>query len=287
MNMIVETPQPVSRKVAIGPRQIHFTELGSGPALLMLHGGGPGASGWSNYSRNVQALAQHFRVIVPDMPGYGQSTKGIDRADPFGDLATAMFGLLDALGIEHAHAIGNSLGGACAMRMALDQPERIGRLVLMGPGGVNMSRMQPTDGLKLLLGYYAGVGPTLEKLRAFVLDYLVYDASQVPQAVIEERFLASTDPEVVANPPLIGPIKDPAMVDFLLDPRLKELQVRTLVLWGTEDKVNPPEGATLLQRNMPMCDVYLFSRTGHWVQWERAAEFNAVAAAFLQEGRRA
>ncbi|TRZ54942.1 MAG: alpha/beta fold hydrolase, partial [Rhodocyclaceae bacterium] len=146
MNTIVETARPVSRKLAVGPRQIRFTELGSGPAVLMLHGGGPGASGWSNYSRNVEALAQHFRVIVPDMPGYGQSTKGIDRADPFGDLANAMYGLLDALGIARAHAIGNSLGGACALRMALDQPERIGRLVLMGPGGVNMSRMPPTAG---------------------------------------------------------------------------------------------------------------------------------------------
>lgn len=285
MSMTLDIEKPITRKVSIGPREIQVTELGRGPVVMLLHGGGPGASGWSNYSRNAGPLAQHFRVIVPDMPGYGGSTKGIDRSDPFGDLAGAMLGLLDALGIQRAHVVGNSLGGACALRMALDRPARIARLVLMGPGGVNMSRMEPTEGLKRLLGYYAGEGPTLEKLRAFILKDLVHDAEQVPASLIEERFKASIDPAVMANPPLIGPIKDPAKVDFLLDPRLAALQVPTLVLWGTEDKVNPPACATMLQQHLPVCDLYLFGRTGHWVQWERPREFNAAAIAFMQEDR--
>jgi len=75
-------------------------------------------TGASNFSRNVAPLASHFRLIIPDLLGYGRSTKGIDRTDPFGDLATAMLGLLDALGVDGAHALGNSLGGACALRMA-------------------------------------------------------------------------------------------------------------------------------------------------------------------------
>lgn len=274
-----------SGHATVGKRQIAYTELGHGPVVVMLHGGGPGASGVPNYVRNVTQLAAHFRVIVPDMPGYGASTKGIDRLDPFGDLAEAMFGLLDALDVQRASLIGNSLGGACAMRMALDHPERVDRLILMGPGGVNMSRSEPTPGLKRLFGYYAGEGPSIEKLRAFVLGDLVFDASRVPDAVVNARYEASIDPEVVANPPLMGPITDPRKVDFLLDPRLAQCAVPTLVLWGTEDKVNPPIGASLLQQAMPQCDQYLFSRTGHWVQWERAAEFNAVATAFLQQSQ--
>lgn len=274
-----------SASVTVGHRQIAYTELGQGPVVLMLHGGGPGASGMPNYAANVQALAAHFRVIVPDMPGYGASTKGLDRGDPFGDLATAMFGLLDALDVERVSVVGNSLGGACALRMALDRPERLERLVLMGPGGINMSRAEPTPGLKRLLGYYAGEGPTMDKLRAFVQGDLVYDASGVPESVVEQRFQASIDPDVLANPPLIGPIEDPSKVDFLLDPRLAQCPVPTLVLWGTEDKVNPASGGTLLQQAMPCCDQYLFSRTGHWVQWERAAEFNAVVSLYLRHAR--
>src|SRR5262245_55043967 len=77
-----------TRIVRVGERQVHVAELGSGPAVLMLHGGGPGASGLSNYSRNVEALARHFRVLVPDLPGYGRSSKGVNADDPFGDLGT-------------------------------------------------------------------------------------------------------------------------------------------------------------------------------------------------------
>jgi 4,5:9,10-diseco-3-hydroxy-5,9,17-trioxoandrosta-1(10),2-diene-4-oate hydrolase len=281
------TPLPTpdqARHVSVGARRIHLTEFGAGTPLLLLHGGGPGASGLSNYVRNVGALARHFRVLVPDLPGYGQSSKQVDAADPFGDQADAMLGLLDALDIERAHVVGNSLGGACALRMALEAPQRVGRLVLMGPGGIGISQGQPTDGLKRLLGYYAGEGPSFDKLRAFICQDLVFDASQVSDAVLQERYAASIDPEVVANPPLRAPKDIDAFkrLDFLLDARLPALATPTLVMWGAEDRVNPPAGAAALQQRLPACDTVLFSRTGHWVQWERAAEFNAFVAGFLQ-----
>ena len=283
MNAPAQQALTSSTTVNVQGRRMHLAEAGQGPTLLMLHGGGPGASGMSNYSRNVLPLAERFRVIVPDLPGYGSSSKGISPEDPFGDLANSMLGLLDALHIDHAHVMGNSLGGACALRMALDRPERVGRLVLMGPGGVGIAESKPTDGLKRLLGYYAGEGPTLEKLRRFICEDLVYDSRWVTEPLLRERFEASIAPDEVANPPLRAPkdLEGFKRLDFLLDPRLPALNNPTLVLWGTEDRVNPASGALALQRRMPNCDVYLFSRTGHWVQWERAHEFNNVVATFL------
>ena len=281
--MSITPASPTARTVALGNRQIHLHEFGAGPPVLMLHGGGPGASGLSNYARNIDALASRFRVLVPDLPGYGGSSKGVNSEDPFGDLAAAMLALLDALGIDRAHVVGNSLGGACALRMALEQPGRVDRLVLMGPGGIGISQAAPTEGLKRLLGYYAGEGPTLEKLRTFICEDLVFDGSRIHEALLRERFEASIDPEVLASPPLRAPKDLEAFkrLDFLLDPRLPALEHRTLVLWGTADRVNPATGAMALQARMPACDAYLFSRTGHWVQWERADEFNAVVTAFL------
>jgi 4,5:9,10-diseco-3-hydroxy-5,9,17-trioxoandrosta-1(10),2-diene-4-oate hydrolase len=273
-----------TRTVAVGARRIHCSEFGAGVPLLLLHGGGPGASGLSNYSRNIGALAEQFRVLVPDLPGYGQSSKAVDPADPFGDLADAMLGLLDALDVPRAHVVGNSLGGACALRMALQAPQRIRRLVLMGPGGIGISQGRPTDGLRRLLGYYEGEGPSFQKLSTFVREDLVFDASQVSEALLRERFEASLDPEVVANPPLRAPRDLDAFkrLDLLLDPRLPALPHPTLVMWGVEDRVNPPAGAAALQLRMQACDTVMFSRTGHWVQWERAAEFNSFVAGFLQ-----
>lgn len=275
------------RDVKVGARTIHLTEVGRGDAVLMLHGGGPGASGLSNYSRNIDELAKRFRVLVPDMPGYGASSKGLDQKDPFGDLAGAMTGLLDALGVARTHVVGNSLGGGCALRMALDHPTRIDRLVLMGPGGVNTTRGFPTAGLRRLLGYYGGSGPSLEKLRACIGD-LVFEPEKVPEPLIEERYRASIQPEVIASPPL-KPLRGfpNFKIDFTRDKRLAALANPTLVLWGTEDRVNRPSGGATLQKTLKNCDLYLFSRTGHWVQWERADEFNAVTAAFLENRKEA
>ena len=272
------------RTVRVNGKDIFVAEEGTGPPIVLLHGGGPGASGVSNYSRNIKPLAQHFRVIVPDMPGYGRSAKGVNRSDPFGYLADHIRGMLDELGIDRAHLVGNSYGGSCALRLALDTPHRVDRLVLMGPGGIGTTRGLPTAGLKSLLGYYGGDGPSLDKLRTFIRSYLVYDGDAVPESLIQTRYESSTDPEVVANPPLQRPsgLRTLWRMDFTRDRRLSTLETPTLVLWGRDDKVNKPSGAAMLGERMPNADVLVTAKTGHWVQWERADFFNAVTTAFLK-----
>ena len=274
--------------VTVGGRKIYVAEAGSGPAVMLLHGGGPGASGVSNYSRNIEALAQRYRVLVPDMPGYGRSSKGIDKSDPFGCLAGAMRGLLDELSISTAHLIGNSYGGAAALRLALDTPGRVGKLVLMGPGGIGTTRGLPTAGLNSLLGYYGGTGPSREKLAAFIRNYLVYEGDSVPDELIDLRYAASIDPEVVADPPLSRPSGPFALrtlwrMDLTRDSRLASLQTPTLILWGRDDKVNRPAGGPMLQNIMPNAELVMTSRTGHWMQWERADLFNQLVGEFLSD----
>ncbi|MFD7416988.1 alpha/beta fold hydrolase [Kitasatospora purpeofusca] len=274
----------------IGGRKIFAAETGDGPPVLLLHGGGPGASGTSNYTRNIAALARSHRVVVPDLPGYGRSTKGIDTGDPFGFLADGIRGLLDRLGLDTAHLVGNSYGGACALRLALDTPDRVDRMVLMGPGGVGTTRALPTPGLNSLLNYYTGDGPSRPKLEKFIRNHLVFNAADVPDSVIDERYRASIDPEVIAAPPLQRPSGRDALrtvwkMDFTRDPRLSRLPVPTLVLWGAQDKVNRPSGGRMLAERMPDCDLYTVANTGHWVQFERAELFNRLCADFLA-GRR-
>lgn len=271
------------RAYRIGDRSIFVTDAGTGPEILMLHGGGPGASGLSNYRENLPALARDFRVIIPDMPGYGGSTKRIDKTDPFADLARAILGLMDEMGIAKASVLGNSYGGAAALRMAMDYPERVDRLVLMGPGGIGTTRAPPTKGLSKLLNYYKR-GPTRDKLAEFMRDYLVADSSIISEAMIDERFQASIDPEVVANPPLTRPsgLRTLWRMDLTRDPRLRAMRHKVLVLWGAKDKVNRPSGGQWMQKHMRHCDLHLFADAGHWVQWECRDQFNAVTKAFLQ-----
>lgn len=274
----------------IGGRKIFAAETGDGPPVLLLHGGGPGASGVSNYARNIAELAREYRVVVPDLPGYGRSTKGVDGTDPFGYLADGIRGLLDELGLEKAHLVGNSYGGACALRLALDTPDRVDRMVLMGPGGIGTTRALPTPGLNSLLNYYTGDGPSRAKLERFIRNYLVFNAADVADSAIDERYRASIDPEVIAAPPLRRPSGPDALrtvwrMDFTRDARLSRLPVPTLVLWGAQDKVNRPAGGRMLAERMPNCDLYQVANTGHWVQFERAQLFNRLCADFLA-GRR-
>lgn len=274
------------RTASVSGRSIFYTETGSGTAVVMLHGGGPGASGVANFSRNIDVLAESHRVIVPDMPGYGKSDKHIDHSDPFGYLANSIRGLLDELGIQTAHLIGNSYGGAAALRLALDSPRRVGKLVLMGPGGIGTTRGLPTAGLKSLLSYYGGDGPSRAKLASFIRDYLVFDGSAVPDELIDMRYAASLDPEVVANPPLRRPanLRTLWRMDLTRDARLKHLTNPTLILWGRDDKVNRPSGGPLLANLMPSAELVMTSHTGHWMQWERPDLFNRLVTEFLSPG---
>ena len=203
----------------VNGKDIFVADTGTGPPVVLLHGGGPGASGVSNYSRNIEPLAQHFRVIVPDMPGYGRSAKGVDRSDPFGYLADHIRGMLDVLGIDRAHLVGNSYGGACALRLALDTPHRVDKLVLMGPGGVGTTRGLPTAGLKSLLGYYGGDGPSLDKLRTFIRTYLVYDGDAVPDSLIEPGMRPRSTPRSSPTHPCNGPSGSAHAVADGLHPR--------------------------------------------------------------------
>ena len=142
--------------------RLHYHEAGVGNSetIVLLHGGGPGASSWSNFSKNIAVLAQHFHVLAVDQPGYGHSDKHTEHEQYNRYSATALLNLFDQLGIERAALVGNSLGGGTAVRFALDNPKRAGRLVLMGPGGlsVNLFAPDPTEGVKLL-GKFTGSPP--------------------------------------------------------------------------------------------------------------------------------
>lgn len=273
--------------VTVAGKPIYLAEKGTGPAVVLLHGGGPGASGVSNYSRNIDDLAASYRVIVPDMPGYGRSDKYVDQDDPFGYVAGMIGQLLDEIGIGRAHLVGNSLGGAAALRLAVDSPGHVDKLVLMGPGGIGTTTSGgPTEGLISLLTYYGGEGPSREKLAAFIRTYLVYDGAAVPDELIELRYQASIDPEVIAHPPLrppSGPNAERTLqrMDLTLDSRLEQVANPTLILWGRDDKVNRPVGGPMLLNAMPNAELVMTSRTGHWMQWERAELFNQLVTDFL------
>jgi len=269
-----------SRFVEFDGLKIHYDEVGAGPALIFVHGGGPGSSGLSNFSRNMAAFADRYRVIAIDLPGYGQSTKLKITEPLWGYYAKVIAGFIDALGLGKAHLVGNSLGGAASLKTAVDFPNKVDRLVLMGPGGgYSLFEKQPSDGIRSLITFYNPPGPSLERLKDFI-NYLVYDPAGIPDKLLEERIDRALDPETAEYMPLrFGPNMAP--ITDLWRERLDQVRHETLIIWGREDRVNPMDQGLILMRQIPNARFLVMPRCGHWVQWEKAEEFNRTVAAFL------
>lgn len=263
--------------------RLHYHEAGVGNELqvVLLHGGGPGASSWSNFSRNLAVLARHFHVLAVDQPGYGHSDKHTDHEQYNRYSAEAVLGLLDHLGIERPALVGNSLGGGTAVRLALDHPDRAGRLVLMGPGGLstNLFAPDPTEGVKLLTKF--NFEPTRENLEAF-LRIMVFDQRLITAELIDERFAIASTPESLAATRAMG--KSFAGADFELGMMWRDayrLRQRVLLIWGREDRVNPLDGALVALKQIPRVQLHVFGQCGHWAQLEKFDEFNRMTIEFL------
>ena len=169
------------------------TSVGGGLPLVMLHGGGPGASAWSNFGSALPGFAEDFRTLLVDQPGFGQSDKPPVVGNYFRFAAEGVKDLLDELGLERIHLLGNSLGGGTAMRFALLYPERVGRLVLMGPGGLslNLFHADPTEGVKRLMEF--GAAPSEETMRAFI-STMVVNQDLVTDELVAERLADAMAP---------------------------------------------------------------------------------------------
>ena len=274
------TEKDTSKFVQAGKVRVHYNEAGSGDPLVLIHGGGPGATGWSNYQRNVDELSKHFRCLMIDLPGFGKTDKVRPDTGLFAFFAEVIRDMLDALKIPKAHFIGNSLGGGTALKFALDYPDRAGRLVLMGPGGsVPLFTPWPSEGIKHLFSFYEGEGPTMAKLKAFI-DVMVVDKSELTEALYEQRFKSATDPETVKNPPLR--MRKGMPLEELWKENLAGLKHEFLLIWGREDRVIPLDMSLFLLNRIQKAQLHVFPNCGHWAQWEKAPEFNRIVAGFIK-----
>ena len=275
---------PGSDYADVGGFRLHYHESGDGPPVVMLHGGGPGASAWSNFGRNLPVFATRYRTLLVDQPGFGDSDKPDITGQFFTFSADALLGLLDKLGIERAHLVGNSLGGGTAVRFALRHPDRAGRLVLMAPGGLslNVFSPDPTEGIKKLYGFSAPPGPSKEKLADF-LKTLVYSQELITDELVEERFQHASAPESLRAMASMGAsfTRPDTFEEGLLWREAYRLRQRVLLIWGREDRVNPLDGALAAVKLIPRAELHVFGRCGHWAQLERFDEFNRLTMDFL------
>jgi 2-hydroxy-6-oxo-octa-2,4-dienoate hydrolase len=258
-----------------GGIKTNYLDVGQGSPVVLVHGSGPGVSAYANWRLTLPALAPHLRAIAPDMVGFGFTDRPADIVYGMETWVRQLLAFLDALGLGRVSIVGNSFGGALALRVAADHPERVERLVLMGSAGLSWPM---TDGLEAVWGYQ----PSVENMRR-LLDLFAYDRSLVTDELAEVRYRASIEPGVQEAFAAMFPPPRQRWLESLATPeeRIAAIPHPTLVVHGRDDRVVPLESSLRLARLIEPADLVVFGRCGHWTQIERAAEFNALLARFL------
>ena len=234
--------------------RVRYLEAGQGDPLAVFHGGG----GLRQFTTH-EVLAQDYRVILFEVPGFGDSPVN-DRSQSMAELALTMGAAISALGIERFKLMGTSFGGKLALWLAVQQPDRIMALILAAPAAIRPEGGGPP-----------APPPATDAER---LARLWAHPERQPQPAVEPAII---EKQQALGRRIMGPARDAA-----LEALLPGLQVPVMVVFGTLDKVIPPEMGRIYRELLPNCAFILVYDAGHQVDGDRPEAFVALATDFLQ-----
>ncbi|MFC7448455.1 alpha/beta fold hydrolase [Rhodococcus daqingensis] len=272
------------REISTEAGVLRYHEAGDGPPLLLLHGSGPGVTGWRNFRGNLGVFAEHFRCLVLEFPGFGVSDDF--GGHPMFTAQDAVVKFVDALGLDSVDIIGNSMGGGVAINYAINHPDKVRRLVTIGGIGKNIFSPGPGEGIKLLQEFTEE--PTRDRLIQW-LNSMVYDPAMVTEELIEERWVQATDPETLDSARrMYGKAAFVQMVKAMeasdAPPpwaMMHKVKAPTLLTWGRDDRVSPLDMALVPMRTIPNAELHVFPNCGHWAMIEQKEAFETAVLAFL------
>jgi pimeloyl-ACP methyl ester carboxylesterase len=255
----------------------NYLEAGKGDPVILIHGSGPGVTAYANWRLVMPALAENFRVLAPDMVGFGYSERPANIEYRLQTWADQVVGLMDTLELHTADLVGNSFGGAIALRIASQHPDRVGKLVLMGSMGVPFPI---TEGLERVWGYE----PSFENMRK-VLDVFAYSRDLVNDELAEVRYRGSIQPGFQESFAAMFPAPRQRWVEAMCTPEddIRRLPHRTLIVHGREDQVIPVQASLRLMELIDNADLSVYSHCGHWSMIERTEDFNRNVSEFFSD----
>ncbi|MCF8588797.1 alpha/beta fold hydrolase [Gordonia liuliyuniae] len=282
------TYEGTRREIATDEGVIVYHEAGehNDDALLLLHGSGPGVTGWRNYRGNLEYFARTHHCYIVEFPGFGVSDAV--EGHPVLTAGSSVIRFMDALGIESAAMIGNSMGGVVGVNLAIKHPDRVRKLVTIGGVGPNIFSSSPSEGLRLLQEFTDA--PDRDKLVRW-LNAMVYDRALVTDELIEERWEAAINPDAAKTAAMMyGSAAFEMQQKFLADAdfppywaMMHKVKCPTLLTWGRDDRVSPPDMSLAPMRLIPDAQLNIFPKCGHWVMIEAKAAFEASVTAFLDQ----
>lgn len=277
--MNAENPE-IAKQIDAAGIGTNVHDVGQGDPILFIHGSGPGVSAWANWRLAIPEMSKSFRVIAPDMVGFGFSDRPAGVRYDKATWVKQAIGVMDALGLKKAHVVGNSFGGAIALALAIAHPERVGKLALMGSVGVPFPI---TPGLDAVWGYT----PSIENMRK-LLDIFAYSRELVNDELAELRYRASIRPGFQESFGAMFPAPRQRGVDALASSMadIRALPHETMIIHGRDDQVIPLSNSLTLLDLIPNSQLHVFAQCGHWVQIEHAARFVSLLGAFFSEPKR-
>lgn len=257
--------------------RIHYLDRGDGPVIVFLHGSGPGASGHSNFKGNYEVIAeQGYRCIVLDLIGFGFSDKPDNVDHPLSFFVECVKQALDIAGVKSCTVVGNSLGGAVAIGLALSHPEFVEKLVLLAPGGMSQTEEYfSMPGMQKMFEVYGSDEPITQEVMKGLFEFgLMHDPKFATDELVAERFQIMQ----IMN----GHVMITMQIPYLVD-RLHELKCPVLAFWGADDRMMPDSGLLGLAKNCSNMKLIVVSECGHWVMVEYEELFNRECLQFFAQ----
>jgi len=267
----------IGKTVVAAGLKTNYIEAGSGAPVILIHGSGPGVTAWANWRLVIPALATKFRVVAPDIAGFGYTERkaGVEYKLDF--WVEHLVAFMDALGIAKARFVGNSFGGALTLAITARYPERVERFVLMGSAGTSFKL---TPGLEAVWGYE----PSIDNMDKIVRSF-AYDTGFITADLVKSRYEASVRPgfhetysQMFQEPrqPKIEALATP-------DDQIRAIKQRALLLHGRDDKIVPLEASLRLHQLLTHADMHIFGECGHWTQIERKDDFARIVMEFFAD----
>jgi len=272
---MTQSDPEIGKTVIAAGLKTNYLEAGQGDPVILIHGSGPGVTAYANWRFTIEPLAQKYRVLAPDIAGFGYTERKSDQQYSLDFWVKHLTEWMDAVGVKKARFIGNSFGGSLTLAIASRYPERVESFVLMGAAGVEF---ELTPELDAIWGYE----PSIENMRKIVMSF-AYDTSMMTDDLVRSRYEASVRPGYHESFSKMFEVPRQRHIKALATPddQIRKIPHRAMVVHGRDDKIVPPTNSTKLHSLLKNSDLHMFSNCGHWTQIERKNDFNKLVLDFF------
>ena len=265
----------IGKTIMAAGLKTNYLEAGEGEPVVLIHGSGPGVTAYANWRLVIPVLAQKYRVLAPDIAGFGYTERKADTGYNLDFWVRHLVEWLDAVGVKKARFIGNSFGGALTLAIASRHPELVDRFILMGAAGVEF---ELTPGLDAVWGYE----PSIDNMRKVVMSF-AYDTSMMTDDLVRSRYEASIRPGFHESYSSLFQAPRQRHIQALAtsEADIRKLRQRALIVHGRDDRIVPLGNSYKLHALIEHSDLHVFGECGHWTQIERKDQFAKLAMDFF------